>query len=729
MKKARLFSISIFLFLFHWTASGQVLPDSAQLGAWNDFNNSYQNKWTLRWDNETGTPASIYGGKTTPYSSLTDPEGIARQFLKDHRTIFKMRSDLSDLSLLRSLESRGVHVVDFQQFYEGIPVFGGEYSVAVGPDKTVQTVGGKYYASVISTTTPAIGPAGALEYALKAVGIYPSAIRESEVNLVVAPNAGGFALAYRVLLNEWALIVDASDGQIIRRFERILRIDGTGNIYPKDPVNSSLSTVTIPRLLGGGTTLDGTYIKATNAELGDAYSASRDFRYSPPTYTQHDATHFDDANIYHHVDTMAHSYWANIGYAVPFKSIASVHDSYPYGHDNAAANISSGALYFGHGASIFWDLAKKEDVIYHEYTHAVSGHIGLGLTYAEEQALHEGYSDYHAATFTNQHQIGEWVIRNYSDLRTLATSAATFNYNNLNQVSYTINYAGSPHANSMIWSGALWDLRNQLGPTITDFLVYQGLVYRHTSNTTFLSAREGIIIADQNFYGGAHLYTIQHTFYLRGIGADGVPPLAVTMSGPATVYHPAKGTVNQYTWTSNVTGGTPPYSYAWTKNGSPVGTSSSYTEYFSFNGWDCDSYQFTLRVDVTGGGSAYATKTVTAWNSCGGESQAATSTMAQIIPSEFSVEQNFPNPFNPETEISFALPEPSSVKIVVSDMLGREIVTLVDRHYSAGYQRVTWKGTDRSGNKIGSGVYLCRIVATGQNGKQFMKVMKMALTK
>lgn len=714
---------------FAFAALGQVLPDSVQLRAWYQFNQDYENKWVLRWDEQTGTPASIYGTKSLPYSSLTDPEEIARQFLKDNRAIFRMKSDLSDLTRLRSIESRGVHVLDFQQLYEGISVLGGEYSIAVGPDKAIQMLGGKYYPAVMCNTTPTISPAEALETGYRITGVRPADVRESDVKLVVAPKAGEFFLAYRVWLNQWELVLNAMDGKVIDQFERILRIDGTGNVYPKDPVNSSLTTVTIPRLLGAGTTLDGTYIKATNAESGDAYSASADFRYYPPTYTQHDATHFNDANAYYHTDKFAYQYWPNIGYAVPFKVNVSVHDPYPYGHDNAAASASSLQMWFGHGESVFWDLAKKEDVIYHEYTHIVSGQIGLGYS-GEAGALNEGYSDYHAATFTNQHQIGEWATRNYPDLRTLATSQTDFNYSRYNVVSYPLNPAGSPHANSMIWSGALWDLRSALGSTVTDFLVYQGLVYRHGYNTSFLDAREGVITADQNFYGGSHLYTIQHTFYLRGIGADGVPPLSVTMSGPSTVYHPAKGTVNQYTWNANVTGGTPPYTYAWTKNGSPVGTNSSYTEYFSFNGWDCDSYQFTLRVDVTGGGSAYATKTVTAWNSCGGESIAAPGMDAVLmVPPEFSVEQNYPNPFNPETEISFALPEPSSVRIVVTDMLGREIVTVVDREYSAGYQKVTWKGTDGSGNKVGSGVYFCRVVATGQSGKQFMKVMKMALTK
>jgi hypothetical protein len=145
-----------------------------------------------------------------------------------------------------------------------------------------------------------------------------------------------------------------------------------------------------------------------------------------------------------------------------------------------------------------------------------------------------------------------------------------------------------------------------------------------------------------------------------GYSVLGIPqPLSVTMSGPTTIYHPQKGTVNQYTWTANASGGTPPYTYAWKKNGSPVGTNSStYTEYLSYNGDQCDTYyQFTLRVDVTGGGSAYATKDVTAWNSCSDPIFAArlgAQPALVVIPEAFSMSQNYPNPFNPQTEISSA---------------------------------------------------------------------------
>jgi hypothetical protein len=95
-----------------------------------------------------------------------------------------------------------------------------------------------------------------------------------------------------------------------------------------------------------------------------------------------------------------------------------------------------------------------------------------------------------------------------------------------------------------------------------------------------------------------------------------------------------------------------------------------------------------------------------------------------LLPEDFSVSQNFPNPFNPETEITFGLPERSTVKITILDLLGREVMTLTNAEYRAGYQRVRWDGTDSNGNKIGSGIYFYRITATSESGKQFAKVMK-----
>jgi hypothetical protein len=183
-----------------------------------------------------------------------------------------------------------------------------------------------------------------------------------------------------------------------------------------------------------------------------------------------------------------------------------------------------------------------------------------------------------------------------------------------------------------------------------------------------------------------------------------------------------------------VSGGLPPYTYQWFKNGVSVGvTTASYQECFSWNGYGGGSYQFTLRVDVRDAQNTLvsASKTVTAYNSGGGMERVSENSKSPqlLLPEDFSVSQNFPNPFNPETEITFGLPERSTVKITILDLLGREVMTLTNAEYRAGYQRVRWDGTDSNGNKIGSGIYFYRITATSESGKQFAKVMKMALTK
>ncbi len=75
-------------------------------------------------------------------------------------------------------------------------------------------------------------------------------------------------------------------------------------------------------------------------------------------------------------------------------------------------------------------------------------------------------------------------------------------------------------------------------------------------------------------------------------------------------------------------------------------------------------------------------------------------------PSDYSLSQNYPNPFNPSTKISFALPKASDVKIVVYDILGKVVATLVNDYRTAGTHQVEFNASN-----LASGVYLYRIEA------------------
>ena len=93
-----------------------------------------------------------------------------------------------------------------------------------------------------------------------------------------------------------------------------------------------------------------------------------------------------------------------------------------------------------------------------------------------------------------------------------------------------------------------------------------------------------------------------------------------------------------------------------------------------------------------------------------------------IIPDEFIVHQNFPNPFNPETEIRFALTKDSHVVINIYNTLGQQIDTLIEALYATGFHSVRWDGKDRNGSPVSSGVYLYQIQAG-----EFSQVRKMSL--
>ena len=80
------------------------------------------------------------------------------------------------------------------------------------------------------------------------------------------------------------------------------------------------------------------------------------------------------------------------------------------------------------------------------------------------------------------------------------------------------------------------------------------------------------------------------------------------------------------------------------------------------------------------------------------------------IPDEFVLYSNYPNPFNPTTKIDYGLPEVSNVKLVIYDILGREVTTLVNGFQDAGYKSITWYGTDAFGKNVGAGMYFYLII-------------------
>jgi hypothetical protein len=87
------------------------------------------------------------------------------------------------------------------------------------------------------------------------------------------------------------------------------------------------------------------------------------------------------------------------------------------------------------------------------------------------------------------------------------------------------------------------------------------------------------------------------------------------------------------------------------------------------------------------------------------------SVTTKAAPKGFRLSQNYPNPFNPGTQFEYEIREPARVKITVFNLLGKEIVTLVNEQRPAGIYPVKWDGNDASGVQTASGIYFYRIQA------------------
>jgi len=99
-------------------------------------------------------------------------------------------------------------------------------------------------------------------------------------------------------------------------------------------------------------------------------------------------------------------------------------------------------------------------------------------------------------------------------------------------------------------------------------------------------------------------------------------------------------------------------------------------------------------------------------------------TESQDLPLKTSLSNNYPNPFNPKTLISYNLTVKSEVDLRIFDILGREIAALVNEEKSAGMHTIEWDGKNSRGQQVSGGVYLCCFEA----GK-FRQTRKLTLLK
>ncbi len=96
----------------------------------------------------------------------------------------------------------------------------------------------------------------------------------------------------------------------------------------------------------------------------------------------------------------------------------------------------------------------------------------------------------------------------------------------------------------------------------------------------------------------------------------------------------------------------------------------------------------------------------------------------ELQPLGYGLEQNHPNPFNPETTIRYSLAQAGEVRLVIYDLLGRSVRTLVNKQQQPGFYNITWDGRNEAGKSVAGGLYVYRLTAG-----DFVATKKMVLLK
>ena len=95
-----------------------------------------------------------------------------------------------------------------------------------------------------------------------------------------------------------------------------------------------------------------------------------------------------------------------------------------------------------------------------------------------------------------------------------------------------------------------------------------------------------------------------------------------------------------------------------------------------------------------------------------------------VMPAQFELVGNYPNPFNPSTEIEFLAPTAGNVSIEVYNIAGQLVKTVFDGLVEPGIRIVSWDATDNNGNKVTSGVYFYKLIAGDKVDTRKMVLVK-----
>ena len=488
--------------------------------------------WELEWDARTAVLGRGRRGWAPPGPRLPESAFLerAQQFLDRHAASLGARAPLE---LVRAERAGAAWHATWQQTASGKPVFGATLDLVLVDSGEV--------VAFVSSLVPDLqtAPATRLPVAAQAARVTTvlgRAVRiaAAEEGVAVVPDGEAWQARPATRLDlwsghgeRWEALVDGGSGEVLaldsRICEAVLQGSVSARVQPlyadEEPLERPLPwlhlDLGVPPLRATSDALGHFAFEVPGpgslplaARLrGRWVDVVRDGAPSPGfaatvAVPGDVAVHFDDAQagldertIYVHTNIVHDFVATRFGFHLldfPLPAVAAARNPATGDPNYANAYWDGEGIHFGNGASAFHNFGLFADVIYHEYTHAVTEYMykpfgRLGGVYGG--GIHEALADYFACTITNEPEVGERLFRDgiQPHLRTLE-----------NNLRWPEDATFEAHADGAIFGGALWDLRRLVGPTVADPLVHFARAHGPRAYETYV---EAILLEDDLQFG------------------------------------------------------------------------------------------------------------------------------------------------------------------------------------------------------------------------------------
>ncbi len=502
--------------------------------------------WEVRLNPQTGRPGSLRGARTEVLGA--SPVAAAEQFTERYGGLFGIRQ-ADELELTSEHESPFGHHLRYRQVYHGVLVEGCRYTVHLDKDLRMMMVSSSFDPSVAADLTPVISLDDGVSKAISAAGPDIELRQDPDISQAIYYGKRGYRLAYQVVLDIMSpkrdvvrISVDAQTGEIVDT-RSLLRYqtDGTGSVFDPSPVvalmdntledqndsadavpQEAYSDVTLLELNTpalGPFKLEGPHVAIR--ELGNPVTTLPEETDPDFIYDREDAR-FEAVMVYFHIDRVQR-FIQEIGFNNVNNRPIAVDPHGVDGEDNSFyAGFPSGLgwIEFGPGGV---DDAEDAEVIIHEYGHSIQDNQvpGFGQS-AESGALGEGFGDLLAAIYLTAFSGG------FQDACVADWDATAFGFDDppcLRRVDGTKVYpddlVGQVHADGEIWSGAIWEIFQQLGgddqARRTVLSDHFGAHFFIQPNASFFEMGLAFLDADESLFEGANTLVIDQVLTDRGI--------------------------------------------------------------------------------------------------------------------------------------------------------------------------------------------------------------------